>query len=94
MDASTGEHHIRRLEEWAVLIREIYDKIFAETKEMEKNDREISDELAVLFRDVDLAALTHEEFTELICRACAVGERQGFVSGFRVFGKIICEALI
>lgn len=76
-----------------MLIREIYDKIFAETKEMEKNDHEISGELSVLFKDVDPAALTYEELTELICRACAIGERQGFVSGFRVFGKIICEAL-
>ena len=29
-----------------MLIRDIYNRIFAETKEMEKNDHEISDELS------------------------------------------------
>ena len=76
-----------------MLIRDIYNKIFAETKEMEKNDHEISDELSVLFKDVDLKEITYEEFTNLMCQACAIGERHGFVSGFHVFAKIICEAL-
>ena len=72
-----------------MLIGDIYNKIFAETKEMEKNDHEISSELTTLFKDV----VTYEEFTNLMCQACAIGERQGFVSGFRVFAKIMCEAL-
>jgi len=76
-----------------MLIRDIYNRIFAETKEMEKNDHEISDELSALFKDVDLKEITDEEFTNLMCQACAIGERQGFVSGFRVFAKIMCEAL-
>ena len=76
-----------------MLIRDIYNKIFAETKEMERNDHEISDELSALFRDVDLQKVTYEEFTNLMCQACAIGERQGFVSGFRAFAKIMCEAL-
>ena len=76
-----------------MLIGDIYNKIFAETKEMEKNDHEISDELSVLFKDVDLKEITYEEFTNLMCQACAIGERHGFVSGFHVFAKIICEAL-
>ena len=76
-----------------MLIRDIYNKIFAETKEMERNDHEISDELSALCRDVDLQKVTYEEFTNLMCQACAIGERQGFVSGFRVFAKIMCEAL-
>ena len=76
-----------------MLIRDIYNKIFAETKEMEKNDHEISDELSALFKNVDLKEITDEEFTNLMCQACAIGERQGFVSGFRVFAKIICEAI-
>ena len=76
-----------------MLIRDIYNRIFAETKEMERNDHEISDELSALFRDVDLKEITDEEFTNLMCQACAIGERQGFVSGFRVFAKIICEAI-
>ncbi len=76
-----------------MLIRDIYNKIFAETKETERNDHEISDELSALFRDVDLQKVTYEEITNLMCQACAIGERQGFVSGFRVFAKIICEAL-
>lgn len=76
-----------------MLIREIYDKIFTETKEMEKNDHEISDELTALLKGVDLETVTYEEFTGLMCRACALGERQGFISGFRFLGKVICEAL-
>ena len=76
-----------------MLIRDIYNRIFAETKEMEKNDHEISDELSALFKNVDLKEITDEEFTNLMCQACAIGERQGFVSGFRVFAKIMCEAL-
>ena len=76
-----------------MLIRDIYNRIFAETKEMEKNDHEISDELSALFKNVDLKEITDEEFTNLMCQACAIGERQGFVSGFRVFVKIICEAI-
>ena len=76
-----------------MLIRDIYNKIFAETKEMERNDHEISDELSALFKNVDLKEITDEEFTNLMCQACAIGERQGFVSGFRFFAKIICEAL-
>ena len=76
-----------------MLIRDIYNKIFAETKEMEKNDHEISEELSALFKNVDLKEITDEEFTNLMCQACAIGERQGFVSGFRVFAKIICEAI-
>ena len=76
-----------------MLIRDIYNKIFAETKEMEKNDHEISEELYALFKDVALKEITDEEFTNLMCQACAIGERQGFVSGFRVFAKIICEAI-
>lgn len=76
-----------------MLIRDIYNRIFAETKEMEKNDHEISDELSALFKNVDLKEITDEEFTNLMCQACAIGERQGFVSGFHVFAKIICEAL-
>ena len=76
-----------------MLIGDIYNRIFAETKEMEKNDHEISDELSALFKNVDLKEITDEEFTNLMCQACAIGERQGFVSGFRVFAKIICEAL-
>ena len=76
-----------------MLIRDIYNKIFAETKEMEKNDHEISEELYALFKDVALKEITDEEFTNLMCQACAIGERQGFVSGFRVFAKIMCEAL-
>ena len=60
---------------------------------MEKNDHEISDELSALFKNVDLKEITDEEFTNLMCQACAIGERQGFVSGFRVFAKIICEAI-
>ena len=43
-----------------MLIRDIYNKIFAETKEMERNDHEISDELSALFRDVDLQKVTYE----------------------------------
>ena len=39
------------------MIRDIYNKIFAETKETERNDHEISDELSALFRDVDLKRL-------------------------------------
>lgn len=76
-----------------MLIRDIYNGIFAETKEMEKNDHEISGELSALFQNVDLKEITYEEFTNLMCQACAIGERQGFVSGFRVFAKIICEAI-
>ena len=76
-----------------MLIRDIYNRIFAETKEMEKNDHEISDELSALFKNVDLKEITDEEFTNLMCQACAIGERQGFVSGFRVFAKIICKAI-
>ena len=76
-----------------MLIRDIYNRIFAETKEMEKNDHEISDELSALFKNVDLKEITDEEFTNLMCQACAIGERQGFVSGFRAFAKIMCEAL-
>ncbi len=76
-----------------MLIRDIYNRIFAETKEMEKNDHEISDELSALFKNVDLKEITDEEFTNLMCQACAIGERQGFVSGVRVFAKIICEAI-
>ena len=76
-----------------MLIRDIYNKIFAETKEMERNDHEISDELSALFQNVDLPKVTYEEFTDLMCQACAIGERQGFVSGFRVFAKIMYEAL-
>lgn len=76
-----------------MLIRDIYNKIFAETKEMDKNDHEISDELSALFKNVDLKEITYDEFTNLMCQACAIGERQGFVSGFRVFAKIICEAI-
>ena len=76
-----------------MLIRDIYNRIFAETKEMEKNDHEISDELSALFKNVDLKEITDEEFTNLMCQACAIWERQGFVSGFRVFAKIICEAI-
>lgn len=76
-----------------MLIRDIYNKIFAETKEMERNDHEISDELSALFRDVELQKITYEEFTDLMCQACAIGERQGFVSGFRVFAKMMCGAL-
>lgn len=76
-----------------MLIRDIYNKIFAETKEMERNDHGISDELSALCRDVDSQKVTYEEFTNLMCQACAIGERQGFVSGFRVFAKIMCEAL-
>ena len=76
-----------------MLIRDIYNKIFAETKEMERNDHEISDELSALFQNVDLPKVTYEEFTDLMCQACAIGERQGFVSGFRAFAKIMCEAL-
>ena len=76
-----------------MLIRDIYNRIFAETKEMEKNDHEISEELSALFKDVALKEITDEEFTNLMCQACAIGERQGFVSGFRVFAKIMCEAL-
>ncbi len=76
-----------------MLIRDIYNRIFAETKEMEKNDHEISDELSALFKNVDLKEITDEEFTNLMCQACAIGERQGFVSGFHVFAKIICEAI-
>lgn len=76
-----------------MLIRDIYNRIFAETKEMEKNDHEISDELSALFKNVDLKEITDEEFTNLMCQACAIGERQGFVFGFRVFAKIICEAI-
>jgi len=77
-----------------MLIKDIYDRIFAETTEMEKNDHAISDGLPALFRDVDLQKITYEEFTNLMCQACAIGERQGFVAGFRVLAKIICEALI
>ena len=76
-----------------MLIRDIYNRIFAETKEMEKNDHEISDELSALFKNVGLKEITDEEFTNLMCQACAIGERQGFVSGFRVFAKIICESI-
>lgn len=76
-----------------MLIGDIYNKIFAETKEMGKNDHEISSELTTLFKDVDFQKVTYEEFTNLMCQACAIGERQGFVSGFRVFAKIMCEAL-
>ena len=76
-----------------MLIRDIYNRIFAETKEMEKNDHEISDELSALFKNVDLKEITDEEFTNLMCQACAIGERQGFVSGFRVFAKMMCGAL-
>ena len=76
-----------------MLIRDIYNRIFAETKEMEKNDHEISDELSALFKNVGLKEITDEEFTNLMCQACAIGERQGFVSGFRAFAKIMCEAL-
>lgn len=50
-----------------MLIGDIYNKIFAETKEMEKNDHEISSELMNLFKDVDLQKLTYEEFTNLMC---------------------------
>ena len=76
-----------------MLIGDIYNKIFAETKEMEKNDHEISSELTTLFKDVDFQKVTYEEFTNLMCQVCAIGQRQGFVSGFRVFAKIMCEAL-
>ncbi len=76
-----------------MLIRDIYNRIFAETKEMEKNDHAISDDLSALLKDVDLQKITDEEFTNLMCQACAIGERQGFVSGFRVFAKMMCGAL-
>ena len=76
-----------------MLIRDIYNRIFAETKEMEKNDHAISEELSALFKDVALKEITDEEFTNLMCQACAIGERQGFVSGFRVFAKMMCGAL-
>ena len=48
-----------------MLIGDIYNKIFAETKEMEKNDHEISEELSALFKDVALKEITDEEFTKL-----------------------------
>ena len=37
-----------------MLIRDIYNRIFAETKEMEKKDHVISDVLSALFKNVDL----------------------------------------
>lgn len=76
-----------------MLLEQIYDKVYAETDEIRKGDHEISNQLMPLIESADLEVITREEFVELVCRACAVGEREGFASGARFLAKLVCEAL-
>jgi hypothetical protein len=75
------------------MLEEIYNKIYASPEELRKEDHEASSQLTPLIEDTDLKAITQEEFAELMCRACAVGEKIGFISGARFWARLVCEAL-
>ncbi len=75
------------------MLEEIYHKIYAESEEVCKDDQEVSKQLSLLIENADLEVITQEEFTDLVCRACALGERKGFIAGVRFLAKLICDAL-
>ena len=76
-------------------MEKIYDKVYITLDdEVQRDDYEISDRLTGLLENADLETMSRKDLTDLVCKASAVGQKQGFISGVRFLAKLLCEIMI
>ena len=77
-----------------MLIERIYREIYAKLQEETMaDDLSMSERLSAL-ADTPAETLDKKKLELLLCRACVIGQEQGFVSGFRFCIHLLLEAMV
>ena len=76
-----------------VIIEEIYQKVYAEQEDVQRDDFSISDQLSVLMDETDIMTLDREKLGVILCKASLIGQKQGFYGGLRFYIRLLTEAL-
>lgn len=77
-----------------MLIEKIYNKVYVEMKDKtQEDDFSISDKLDILVEETRLEELDKEKLGLLLCKACVIGQEQGFIDGWKFVFQLLVESL-
>lgn len=82
----------KRMED--MLIGAIYDKIFVPMSEKSgRGDEAMNEKLMLLVSGADMEHICQADVADLICRGAVIGQKEGFICGFRFAAKLLCNML-
>ena len=77
-----------------MLIEKIYNKVYVEMEhKTQEDDFSMSNKLNILVEETRLEELDKEELGLLLCKACVIGQKQGFIDGWKFVFQLLGESV-
>ncbi len=77
-----------------MLIEKIYNKVYVEMEhKTQGDDFSMSNKLNILVEETGIEELDKEKLGLLLCKACVIGQKQGFISGWKFVFQLLGESL-
>ena len=77
-----------------MLIGAIYDRVFVPMSEKSgSTDEAMNEKLMLLTAGADMKHMSEADVADLMCRGAVVGQKEGFISGFRFAARLLCDTL-
>lgn len=77
-----------------MIIEQIYEKVYADSEKVADDDLTMSEGMGVLLEETNMDTLDKEKLGLLLCKAGLIGQKQGFIRGFRFVVQMIAEAVL